>query len=177
MSAKDSITVHGRLPNLNVLALGIGGGAVLIGAILAPLLVEAAWGTLAGVVAGGALLLFALSYCRVTVTPWEVRVLGSGIWKGRYSCPLAEAAAHGSWLLPEWAAQAAYYSPCLNFSSEEDWDTGVEYVEITFYGEQVLNLFRYQQLPEVLAALRAMAARRRELEAAPASILPPADYA
>lgn len=164
MPAQDRITVHCWLPNLNLIALGIGAGAALVGTLLAPLLLSASWCTLAEGLAGVVLLTWGLAYCRVTVTPWEVRALGSGLWKSRYRCPLEEAAIGHFWLLPELAARAAYYSPCLDFSSAEDWDTGVKYVEIEFYGEQVLNCFRYRQLPALLHALRTMADRRAALE-------------
>lgn len=165
MSTRDSITVHCWRPNLNIIALGIGAGASLIGLLLAPVLLDASWAARVEVIGGIVFFTLALAYCRVTVTPWEVQVLGSGIWKGRYKCPLEEAAIGRSWVLPELATKATYYSPCLDFSSAEDWDTGVEYVEIEFYGEQVLNCFRHQELPAILHALLTMAARRVALEA------------
>ncbi|RZK47474.1 MAG: hypothetical protein EOO59_17810 [Hymenobacter sp.] len=177
MTTSQSITVHCWLPELNGIALGIGGaGAVTIGSLLEPLLFSISWDLLAEMLLGIALLTFALTYCRVTVTPWEVRMLGSGIWKGHYRCSLEESAIHGQWLLPEWAAQAAFYPPCLNFTSENNWDTDIDFVEITFHGEQTLNCFRYQQLAKILVALHVMADRRCELETVPtADSLPTAD--
>lgn len=174
MTTSQSITVHCWLPELNGIALGISGAGAFIGSLLGPLLFSTSWGLLVKVLLGFVLLTFTLAYCRVTVTPYEVRVLGSGIWKSRHRCPLEEAAIYGHWLLPELAAHANYYSPCLDFSVEDDWDTGIEFVEITFYNEQVLNCFRYRQLPKILNALRTMAEHRIALEQLSESITPDA---
>lgn len=165
MATTDSITIHCWLPDVQSIALGIGAGGAVFGTVLLETVRGLSWLTNLEVLAGLLFLGFCLTYCRVTVTPWEVRVLGSGAWKGHYSCPLAEAAVWGYWVLPEQAAAASYYSPALDFSLEEDWDSGTPYVDVLFYGEQQFNCFRPKHFHEINAALETMKSRRLALEA------------
>jgi len=119
---------------------------------------------------GGLLLLgYWITYCRVRVTPWEVRVLSSGIWKRSYRCPLEAAAVGGCWVLPELAAREEYHWAALSFCAEEDYDSGTPYVEIEFYGDTVFNCFRPKQLGQIEGAIAHMRARRLVLEAAASS--------
>ncbi len=163
----NSITIHCWLPDVQSLALGLMTGGALLGSVMAEVVRALSWRTNLEVLGGLLFLGFCLTYCRVTVTPWEVRVLGSGLWKGRYSCPLAEAAVWGYWVLPEQAAAANYYSPALNFSLEEDWDSGTPYVDVLFYDEQLFNCFRTKHFHEIRAALEVMKSRRLALEEPP----------
>ena len=176
MITKESMTVHCWLPNLNIIALGIGAGGVLIGTLLAPLLSAAYWSLegavlLGTVLLGVGLLTFALSYCRVQVSPWEVQVLGSGLRKGRYNCLLEEVVLGGQWRLDgHWglgqpATYADYQNAALSFSLEEDWDTGTPYLRIQHRGEEVLNLFRAEHYAEIQDAFAIVRARRHLLDA------------
>jgi|GEM_PF-2711082 len=165
MATTDSITIHCWLPDVQSIALGIGAGGAVFGTFMLEMVRGLSWLTNLEVLGGLLFLGFCLTYCRVTVTPWEVRVLGSGIWKGRHSCPLAEAAVWGHWVLPEQAAAASYYSPALDFALEEDWDSGTPYVDVLFYGEQQFNCFRPKHFHEINAALETMKSRRLALEA------------
>nr|GFB74576.1 hypothetical protein [Tanacetum cinerariifolium] len=145
-------------------ALGLGMGAAVMGSVFAAIFDSFSLITSLSVLGGMLFLGYCLAYCRVTITPWEVRVLGSGIWKGRYSCPLEAAAVEGYWVLPELAASAGYHSAALNFSSEEDWDSGTPYIDVLFYGEQIINCFRTKHLNEIQAALETMKNRRLRLD-------------
>ena len=114
---------------------------------------------------GGLLLLgYWVTYCRIKVTPWEVRVLSAGIWKHSYRCPLEEATVNGYWVLPELAVREQYHWAALSFSTEEDYDSGALYVEIEFYGDSVFNGFRPKQFPQIKDAIARMQARRLALE-------------
>jgi hypothetical protein len=164
MPSANSITIHCWLPDVQSIALGLGMGAAVAGSVFAAIFDSFSL-TTSLVVLGGMLFFgYCLTYCRVTITPWEVKVLGSGIWKRRYSCPLEEAAIEGRWVLPELAASACYYSAALNFLSEEDWDSGTPYIDVLFYSEQIINCFRTKHFYEIQTALETMKNYRLKLD-------------
>jgi hypothetical protein len=165
MTSTDSITIHCWLPDVQGLALGIGlyGGGFALG--IFEIVRSFTLSTNLGIAASLILLGYWCTYCRIKATPWEVNVLGSGLWKKSYSCPLEEVAIEAYWVLPELAARANYHAAALTFASEEDWDTGTPYVEIQWYGEEVLNNFRVKQLAEIQVSLGLMKSRRVALEA------------
>jgi hypothetical protein len=167
MSVHNSITINCWVPDGQSIAIGLLLAGIPLGGLGAMFFETTRLfspATQVGIVGSFLLLGYWCTYCRVRITPWEVRVLGSGVWKGRYCCPLEEAAIGTYWVLPELAAQANYYSAALSFSPEEDWDTGTPYLEIQWYGEDVFNSFRVKQFAEISSALETMKNRRIALE-------------
>ena len=128
------------------------------------------WGShwlLLGLAGGATLLLtYWYCYCRLVVTPQTVEVVASGFWKKKYACPLEQAmllvAGAGSrWLLGEAATASDCRKAALCFEIEDDWDTGIPYVNIMTYGEQLFTSFPVSQFAEISQALTTMESRRR----------------
>jgi len=162
----SSVTIHCWWPNWNIVAAGLLIGAAGLSVVF-QFIGEAFPFAIAAKVCGGLMVLgYWCLYCRVTVTPWEVRVLGSGLWKGRYRSPLEEVIIGGQWALGEAVRVSDIANAGLFFGIESDWDTDITYVEMQFYGEDILNAFREQHYPKIQAAIEAMVAQRQALEAA-----------
>lgn len=154
-----SVTVHCWWPNWNIIAAGLGAGGLVLppsGAALWDLL---SIRTLPLFLLGLRTLLVPLHYllyCRVTITPWELQRLSSGLRKSRYAAPLA-AVMIGRWRGRPELKQA---HAAISIFEEQDWDTGTPYLELQVYGAEIFNGFRKAHFARIEAGLAAMLAQR-----------------
>ncbi|RSK23970.1 hypothetical protein [Hymenobacter metallilatus] len=161
---RPSVTVHCWWPNWNILAAGLVVGAPGIGAALFSFGREFSWETIAGAIVGIFGLVYGLAYCHITVTPWVIQVRGSGFLKPYYSIPIEEVMIHGRWATGEQALVTQQEQAGLYIGIDEDWDTGVPYLELQFYGEDIPNCFRANDYARVKEAIALMLAQRANLE-------------
>jgi hypothetical protein len=110
------------------------------------------------------LVVFWWAYCRVTITPWEVRLVSSGLYKHRYSAPLEGVKLNGQWLLPAQIESSAAAGVTMTFEVDEDFDTGEEYIWADFAGKQVALDFPVKQYAALEAAFSQMATQRQNIE-------------
>lgn len=134
----------------------MGAGGLVLGPIGAALWDLFSLPTLALMLLGLVAFVVFWLYCRVTITPWEVRILSSGLLKSRYAAPLEDVMI-GRWRGRPELKQA---DAAISIFEEEDWDTGTPYLELQVYGEDIFNGFRKAHFARIEAALAAMLAQR-----------------
>ncbi|OON70207.1 hypothetical protein B0919_05590 [Hymenobacter sp. CRA2] len=126
-----------------------------------------------GVLLAASLYIIYVMYCRITVTPSGVQVIGaSWLIRPRYWAPLEAVMLDGKWVLPAGQTSRDSRDAALSFAQQWDWDTDEDYLEIQFYGEDVLHYFYLDYLPEIRSAIQQMVALRQAPEAAAAAETP-----
>ena len=110
------------------------------------------------------LVVFWWAYCRVTITPWEVRLVSSGMYKQRYNAPLEGIKLNGRQLLPTQAKSLAATQATMTFEVDEDFDTGEEYIWADLAGEQIALDFPVKHYAILEAAFSQMVTQRQIID-------------